>query len=107
MVCWCTPQVFLIQEYLGIVMEYAPGGTLAEYMVPRRGTGPDGGLPEKTARCAFIERVRLGCRPGKHLRLLNVRSFAGGTFRPESRSNWAPKWTRAGSTQYSLLRPWN
>lgn len=62
-----TPQVFLIQEYLGIVMEYAPGGTLAEYMVPRRGTGPDGGLPEKTARCAFSREAydwAKDCRPG-------------------------------------------
>ena len=44
-------QVILIQEYLGIVMEYCPGGTLADFMAARLCTGPDGGLPEKTARC--------------------------------------------------------
>ncbi len=56
-------QVFLIQEYLGIVMEYAPGGTLEDFMAPRRGTGPDGGLPEATARCAAPPTPRLPGRP--------------------------------------------
>ena len=50
-------QVILIQEYLGIVMEYCPGGTLADFMAARLCTGPDGGLPEKTARCTPLAQI--------------------------------------------------
>lgn len=58
-------QVILIQEYLGIVMEYCPGGTLADFMAARLCTGPDGGLPEKTARCHcwHMSCMRLGLLP--------------------------------------------
>ncbi len=46
-----TPQVFLTPQYLGIVMEFAPGGDMFEYVVKKNG------LREDEARWFFQQLI--------------------------------------------------
>ena len=43
-------QVFLTPHYLAIVMEFAAGGDMFEYVIKNKSTEPGQGLSEKTAR---------------------------------------------------------
>ena len=46
----CCVQVFLTPHYLAIVMEFAAGGDMFEYVIKNKSTEPGQGLSEKTAR---------------------------------------------------------
>ena len=46
----CCVQVFLTPHYLAIVMEFAAGGDMFEYVIKNKSTEPGRGLSEKTAR---------------------------------------------------------
>lgn len=46
----CCPQVFLTPHYLAIVMEFAAGGDMFEYVIKNKSAEPGQGLSEKTAR---------------------------------------------------------
>ena len=43
-------QVFLTPHYLAIVMEFAAGGDMFEYVIKNKSAEPGQGLSEKTAR---------------------------------------------------------
>ena len=71
-------EIFLTPKHLAIVMEFAAGGDMFEFVIKNKGSGPGEGLPEDVARHFFQELMlaldfcqKLGianrCAPGAAL----------------------------------------
>lgn len=50
-------EVFLTPQHLAIVMEFAAGGDMFEYVIKHKGSAPGEGLPEDVARGFFQQLI--------------------------------------------------
>ncbi|KAK9918051.1 hypothetical protein WJX75_000792 [Coccomyxa subellipsoidea] len=50
-------EIFLTHKHLAIVMEYANGGDMFDYVIKNKGSGPGEGLPEDVARGFFQQLI--------------------------------------------------
>lgn len=50
-------EVFLTPQHLAIVMEFAAGGDMFEYVIKNKGSGPGEGLKEDVARHFFQQLI--------------------------------------------------
>ena len=50
-------EVFLTPQHLAIVMEFAAGGDMFEYVIKNKGSGPGEGLKEEVARHFFQQLI--------------------------------------------------
>ena len=50
-------EIFLTHKHLAIVMEYANGGDMFDYVIKNKGSGPGEGLPEEVERGFFQQLI--------------------------------------------------